>query len=113
MSDDDKTEGNPMVRLAFGLLLGLAAGYLLGTRGEIITTLKRQRASRSELDSLSRDELYKRAQAEDLAGRSSMNKEELHDALVPDLKKTGEEIVSDIKKAGEEIVDSLTGRNDS
>ena len=101
-----------MVRFVFGLLLGLAGGYLLGTRGEVITTLKRHRASRSELDSLSRDELYKRAQAEDLAGRSSMTKEELHDALVPDLKKTGEEIVTDIKKAGEEIVDSLTGRND-
>ena len=66
-----------MVRFVFGLLLGLGGGYLLGTRGEIISTLKGQRASRSELDSLSRDELYERAQAEDLAGRSSMNKEEL------------------------------------
>ncbi len=102
-----------MVRFVFGLLLGLVGGYLLGTRGEIISTLKSQRASRSELDSLSRDELYERAQAEDLAGRSSMNKEELRDALAPDLKTTGEEIVTDIKKAGEGIVDSLTGRNDS
>lgn len=89
-----------MFTLIIGLLLGLATGYLLGTRRELITTLKRQRASRTELDSLSRDDLYKRAQAEDLPGRSNMNKEELHDALG-----------TDVKTAGEELVDSVAGRN--
>lgn len=64
-----------------GLLLGLAIGYLLVTRRELITTVTRHSASRTELDSLSRDELYKRAQAEDLPGRSNMSKEELQEAL--------------------------------
>jgi hypothetical protein len=66
-----------------GLLLGLAAGYGLATRRELLRTLRPQ-GSRSELDSLTRDELYKRAQAQDIPGRSSMSKEELHDALVAD-----------------------------
>ncbi len=97
-----RRNGFPVFPLAFGLLLGLSGGYLLGTRRDLITDFKRQRASRAELDSLSRDELYKRAQAEDLPGRSKMSKEELHDALA-----------TDVKTAGEAIVDSLTGRNDS
>jgi hypothetical protein len=51
--------------------------------------LKRRLAA-DDLGSLSRDELYKRAQAEDLPGRSSMNKEELRDALVADVTESGE-----------------------
>jgi hypothetical protein len=77
-------ERNDTVKgLAFllGLLLGLAAGYGLATRREFLTTPGPQRSTR-ELDSLTRDELYRRAQAQDIPGRSSMSKEELHDALV-------------------------------
>ena len=86
---DARRKRLPKFTLGIGMLLGLAGGYLLGTRGEVITTLKRRRASttstahasRAELDSLSRDELYQRAQEVDLPGRSTMSKEELRDAL--------------------------------
>ncbi|HEV7536115.1 MAG TPA: YrzE family protein [Acidimicrobiia bacterium] len=39
------------------------------------------RAKSDDLDELSREELYQRAQEEDIAGRSQMNKEELKQAL--------------------------------
>ena len=75
-----------MFAFVFGLLLGLAGGYVVGTRPGLITTFKPERpfkteASGAEPESLSRDELYKRAQEIDLPGRSNMSKEELQEAL--------------------------------
>ncbi len=83
----------------FALMGGLVGGYWLAMRRERMATLKRRRASRTELDSLTREELYRRAQEQDLPGRSNMSKEELHDALAADAKSTGQE-----------IADTLTGR---
>ena len=85
-----------MATLIIGLLLGLVIGYLLGWRRELATTLKRQRTARTELDTLSRDELYKRAQAEDLPGRSNMNKDELRDALDEDAANTAKQLVDTV-----------------
>jgi hypothetical protein len=101
VDDATRPKGSHVLTLLLGLLIGLVGGYLIATRRQLITTLRRQRASRTELDSLSRAELYKRAQAEDLPGRSNMTKEELHDALTTDTRATGGE-----------LVDSITGRND-
>jgi hypothetical protein len=79
-----------MSRFVFGLLIGAVSGYLYATRLHLMTSASRQlrdlmrRTAADELDSLSRDELYQRAQAEDVPGRSNMSKEELRDALVAD-----------------------------
>ena len=67
-----------MTRLAIVLLLGFAGGYILASRRDQISAMARRP---SELTDLSRDELYKRAQAEDVPGRSTMTKDELRDAL--------------------------------
>ena len=96
-----------MATLFIGLLLGLVIGYLLGWRRELATTLKRQRAARTELDTLSRDELYQRAQAEDLPGRSNMNKDELRDALDEDAANTAKQLVDTV--VGREEPSTKTG----
>ena len=82
-----RRKGFLLFALVIGLL-GLAGGYLIGTRRELIPTLERPRTSTTELDSRSRDEPYKRAQAIDLPGRSNMSKEELQEALAADVKTT-------------------------
>ena len=66
------------MRLAIGVLLGFAGGYVLATRREQLGAMARRT---SELGDLTRDELYKRAQAEEVPGRSTMTNEELRDAL--------------------------------
>jgi len=80
-SSDPRSKGSPRFILAVGLLVGIVGGYLFAKRRQVIAMLRRQRASRNRLDSLSRDELYKRAQQQDLPGRSNMSKDELQAAL--------------------------------
>jgi hypothetical protein len=81
-----------MAHLLLGLLLGLVASYLLGRRRELAAALKERRDARTELGFLTRDELYKRAQAEDLPGRSTMSKDELQDALGATARQHGHEV---------------------
>jgi DNA end-binding protein Ku len=54
---------------------------LEAARGGGTPSRSRKRGGKGALEDLSRDELYERAQKEDVPGRSSMSKEELIDAL--------------------------------
>lgn len=73
--------------LLLGLLLlvsYLAAGYVAGRvawRRGVVRGISLSEGATVDLDELSRDELYRRAQEEEVPGRSQMNKEELKQAL--------------------------------
>jgi hypothetical protein len=79
--NEGASHGRLIETLALGLILGLGIGYIVGKRKELATTVKRRHAPKSKLDALTRDELYERAQNQDIPGRSSMSKDELRDAL--------------------------------
>jgi|SRR5919201_3729978 hypothetical protein len=89
-----------MKQLALGALLGSVGSLLvksgqvreLGGRArkvaagappprEVLRRVATRRASTDELEALTKEELYERAQAEDVAGRSEMTKDELIAAL--------------------------------
>ena len=58
----------------------LLLGVLLGAYVSLLLRHRRLR-NQSNLDELTKEELYKRAQAEDIPGRSEMTKDELIAAL--------------------------------
>jgi hypothetical protein len=62
-------------------VIGVAIGYVLRGRDELQTLVNHRRATSSENEDLTREQLYERAQAADVPGRSSMNKEELRVAV--------------------------------
>ena len=76
-----------------GVVLGGVIGYLVGWRRELRTVVARRRAASREAEALTRAELYERAQAADIPGRSAMSKDELREALDAKTPSLGAEIV--------------------
>ncbi|HJU46583.1 MAG TPA: hypothetical protein VJ689_00510 [Gaiellaceae bacterium] len=78
MTPDD-TRAQAALLVVLGVCVGFALGWLLraSTSGGVPPS--------AHLDLLSRDELYARARAAALPGRSSMRKEELLEALRTEL----------------------------
>jgi hypothetical protein len=73
-----------VARFLFGFAAGAAAAYLVATHPERLADARRRLAAvvgPTELHELTRDELYERAQAAGIAGRSGMTKDELAEAL--------------------------------
>jgi hypothetical protein len=65
-----------MVFFLVGAILGAAIGALVRWRSTLISLPRRRRLGR-----LTKQQLYERAQEADIPGRSSMNKEELQEAV--------------------------------
>jgi hypothetical protein len=70
-----------MSRFILGLVVGGAAVYLVTWRTELLGKARQRRAAKVELDGLTKEQLYERAQKEDIPGRGSMSKDELRSAL--------------------------------
>ena len=68
-------------RFVFGLLIGALIGYLASRRRELRSLVNRRRAAKHEIQDLTREQLYERAQAAEIPGRSTMNKDELREAV--------------------------------
>jgi hypothetical protein len=66
------------MRCLLVLMAGLTLGLILGAR---MRNGQRRRSPQTELEGLTRDELYARAKAADVAGRGRMSKSELAAAL--------------------------------
>jgi hypothetical protein len=81
------TPDDERARSALLVMLALGAGFALGWILRGITAGASEGAS-AHLDLLSRDELYARARAADVPGRSTMRKDELVDALRAELEAT-------------------------
>jgi hypothetical protein len=70
-----------VLRFFLVLMAGLTLGLILGAR---MRKGRRRRAPQTELEGLTRDELYARAKAAGVAGRGRMSKSELAAALGED-----------------------------
>ncbi len=68
-------------RFVFGLLLGALIGYLASRGRELLSLVNRRRAAKHQIQDLTREQLYERAQAAEISGRSTMNKDELRAAV--------------------------------
>ena len=66
-----------MKRLVFGVGLGVAIASVIARSAFLSRLLGRM----TRLEELTKEELYRRAQDADVAGRSGMTKDELVDAL--------------------------------
>ena len=80
-----------------GLLVGLIVGYLVGRREKELRSLAaRRRAATSISAEPTKAELYERAQAAEIPGRSTMTKDELRDALAAQGTSLATEIVQTV-----------------
>jgi DNA end-binding protein Ku len=69
------------MRFLVGLVIGAVIGYVVAGRRELLTLVDYRRRAGSKDQDLTREQLYERAQAADIPGRSTMNKEELREAV--------------------------------
>jgi hypothetical protein len=69
------------MRFLVGLVIGAAIGYGIAARGGVRGLLDRGRPAGDAEQEPTREQLYERAQAADIPGRSTMSKEELRVAV--------------------------------
>jgi hypothetical protein len=69
------------MKFLVGLVIGAVIGYVVAGRRELLTLVDHRRRASGKNQDLTREQLYERAQAADIPGRSTMNKEELRVAV--------------------------------
>jgi uncharacterized membrane-anchored protein YhcB (DUF1043 family) len=70
-----------MLRRLIGPIIGVVVGYLIARRTELLNPIRALRSRKVELEGLTKDQLYERAQKAEIPGRSDMTKEQLIKAL--------------------------------
>ena len=81
--------------------MGALIGYLASRRRELRSLVNRRRAAKHEIQDLTREQLYERAQAADIPGRSTMNKDELRKAVEEAEQSFGAGIAESVRSSSE------------